>query len=504
MLVTSLHIGASSVSLLIAQRNDAGEIAPIDFLEQPAPLAHDIFGRGAIAPATTERIVAILQGFQKTLSELGLSTTDLTRACATNILTEATNHEPFLLRIQVACGLRLTIIDDGEMTRLIYLKTQRRLLDTPAMRKGNSLVIHVGPGNTRALMFHNGEIARYTSYRLGTHRTREAVQESHTEGTALLEVIRQHASGNLEQISIDYANDTIESLLIIGYEAQLIASSLGKPGSPCTLRQLKQLTQQACLLSDYDLVHRFKLDYHTAEALLPAMQIAISVTEILRLNQLYIPHSEYEQGLLHDLLISKTLIGKFEQEVLRATRILARRYLSDSRHGEHVSRICQILFEKLQDLHQLGPHEFLLLQCAAILHEVGSYISPRLHHKHSLYIILNSEIFGLNRLDITIVALIARYHRHAMPQAEHPHYCDLSMDDRIRVCKLASLLRVADALERTHHQRVNFIQVSHSGGKLTLTLPNVNDATVERLAMQSKSDLFTQTFGLEVEVEVEP
>ena len=502
MLVTSLHIGASSVSLLIAERSADGSINPIDFLEQPAPLAHDIFGRGIIAAATIERIVAIVHGFQKTLAELGLPTIDLTRACATNVLTEAANHEPFLLRIQVACGLRLTIIDDGEMTRLIYLKTQRRLLDTPALRKGCTLVIHVGPGNTRALMFRNGEIARYTSYRLGTHRTREAIQESQAEGQALLEVIRQHTSGNLEQIRHDFENDKIEALLIIGYEVQLIAPSLGKPGTPCSVRQLRQLTQQAAALSDYDLVHRFNLDYHTAEALLPAMEIAIAVTEILHLTHLYIPHSEYEQGLLHDLLISKDLIGTFEKEVLRATHILAHRYHSDPRHSDHVSRLSLHLFEQLQDLHQLGPHEALLLQCAAILHEVGSYISPRLHHKHSLYIILNSEIFGLNRLDITLVALIARYHRHAMPLPEHPHYGDLTMEDRIRVCKLASILRVADALERTHHQRVNEILVTRENGKLTLLLHGINDATVERLAMQSKSDLFTQTFGLQVRIEV--
>jgi exopolyphosphatase/guanosine-5'-triphosphate,3'-diphosphate pyrophosphatase len=159
------------------------------------------------------------------------------------------------------------------------------------------------------------------------------------------------------------------------------------------------------------------------------------------------------------------------------------------------------LFESLQDMHKLGPHEALLLQCAAILHEVGSYISPRLHHKHSQYIILNSEIFGLDRLDITLVALIARYHRHSTPRPEHQCYADLKVEDRIRVCKLASILRVADALERTHHQRVHEIGIVIRRDKMILKLKGINDVTVEQLAMQSKADLFTQTFGLQVAVE---
>jgi exopolyphosphatase/guanosine-5'-triphosphate,3'-diphosphate pyrophosphatase len=503
MQVISLHIGASSVSLLIGEQAADGTITPIDFLEQPAPLAHDIFGRGAISPSTTERIVSIIHGYQKTLRELGLPEKQLTRAVATNILPEATNHDVFLNRIRVACGVHLDPIDDGEMTRLIYLKTRRRLMDTPAMKRNCTLVIHVGPGNTRALLFKKGVIARYTSYRLGTHRTREAVQNSNAEGAALLDLIRQHASGNLEQIRLDYESEKIEALVIIGYEIQLMAPFLNKPGQACPLKTIKQLIQQAAELSDYDLVRKFNLDYHTAEALLPAMEIAIAITEMLRLPEMFLPVSDYEQGLLHDLLISKTLIGTFEEEVLRATHILAERYHSDPRHGDHVSKLCLHLFTHLQDLHQMGDHEALLLQCAAILHEVGSYISPRSHHKHSQYIILNSEIFGLDRLDITLVALVARYHRHSTPRPDHPDYADLSADDRVRVCKLASLLRVADALERTHHQRVNDIGIVLQQDKMILKLSGVTDATVEQLAMESKADLFTQTFGRSVVVETD-
>ncbi len=503
MPLASLHVGASSVSLLIAQRCEDGSIQPIDFLEQPAPLAHDIFGQGFISQSTTEHIVEIIHGFQNALAELGRSTESLTRAVATNILSEASNHETFLNRIRIACGIRIDPIDNGEMTRLIYLKTRRRLQDTPAMKRDSTLVIHVGPGNTRALLFKHGVISRYTSYRLGTHRSREAVHQSNAEGSALLQLIRQHASGNLEQIRLDYENEGIQALVIIGYEIQLISSALSKPGQACPIKKLRQLTNEAANLSDHDLVRRYNLDYHTAEALLPALEINISIADMLQLPEIHVPSSEYEQGLLLDLLVSKKLIGTFEQEVLRATHNLAHRYHSDPRHADHVSKLCQHLFEQLQSLHQLGPHEALLLQVAAILHEVGSFISPRSHHKHSEYVILNSEIFGLDRLDITLVALIARYHRHSCPRPDHPHYADLSTDDRIRVCKLAAILRVADALERTHHQRVEEIEVRIVKDKLHLRLRGISDATVEQLAMESKADLFTQTFGLQVVVETD-
>jgi len=190
-----------------------------------------------------------------------------------------------------------------------------------------------------------------------------------------------------------------------------------------------------------------------------------------------------------------------DQEVLRSARILALRYQSDKSHGEHVASLCQHLFDELQDLHGMSKHDAMLLQVAAILHEVGTFVSPRAHHKHSEYIILNSEIFGLDKQDITMVAMISRYHRHSGPRVDHPNYRELDTNDRIRVSKLSAILRVADALERTHDQRVHEIIVRRDERRLRLVLPGVTDAAVERLAMASKADLFEQVFGLEVVID---
>jgi exopolyphosphatase/guanosine-5'-triphosphate,3'-diphosphate pyrophosphatase len=500
-LLSALHIGASSVSMMVAEHNPDGSLVPVDFLEQPVPIARDIFRLGSVSQTTIERIVSIIKGYQKSLAELGLDPHNVTRAATTNILTEAANHETVMNRIRIACGLRVATIDDGEMTRLIYLKTRRRLYDLPALRQNTTIVVHVGPGNTRALLFQNGLITRYTSYRMGTHRTREAVEGSHAEGPAMLRVIREHVSGNLAQIRFDFSDVTIDGMIIIGDEIQSVASNLIQNTAVCHVRLLRQFTIDTSMLSEVESVKRFQLDYQTAEALIPALEINLAIAEYLKLTEIHIPTTEYEQGLLHDLLLSRDLTGNFAVEVIRAASILAERYQSDPSHGAHVAELCARFFDELTALHQLTAHDALLLQVAAILHEVGTYVSPRAHHKHSEYIILNSEIFGLDRLDVTLVALVARYHRHSGPRLDHPSYNSLSTEDRIRVCKLAAILRVADALERTHAQRVSQIEIRRDSNKLHLRLPSISDAAVERLAMASKADLFEQVFGLSVVID---
>ncbi len=496
--VTAVHIGASSVSMLVAEPQENGRYSPIDFLEQPAPLARDIFRYGEIGGDTTERIVEILGGFVAAAREYGATPERNARAVATNILVEASNHERFLNRVRIACGLEINPIDDGEMTRLIYLKTRRRLLDTPPMKRRSAMVLHVGPGNTRALLFEDGAIRRYTSYRLGAHRTRESIEGSHSGGEAMLRVIRENASGNLAQLKFDYHDVRIGTLVLIGYEIQQISRFLTDASGSCGPKTLRRLSAAAAEMSDLELVQHFQTDYQSAEALVPAIETNLAIAEALGIEDLHIPSSDYEQGLLQDILVSNQLTDSLDREVLRSARILASRFLSDPSHGEHVARISLHLFDELADLHRMGPHERMLLEVAAILHEVGTFISPRAHHKHSEYIILNSEIFGLDRRDVTVIALVGRYHRHSGPRLDHPTYRELSPGDRILVSKLAAILRVADALERTHDQRVHDIITRRSRHRLHLVLPGVSDVAVERLAMESKGDLFEQVFGLEV------
>lgn len=498
--VVALHIGASSVSLLIAE-NDGTKDHPIDFLEQPAPVARDIFREGRITPATTERVVEIIAGFQQALSELGIDPRELERAVATNIVYEAENHESFLTRLRIACGIDLELLDDGEMTRLIYLKTRRQLRNIPTIRKKTTLVLHVGPGNTRALLFQDGSITRYTSYRLGTHRTREAVEGSSAEGEALLRVIREHASGNLSQLLFDYRDVEIEELVAIGYDLQVMARFAAQADEPLTPAALRKLATRAAAMSDQEMVRAFRIDHHTAEALIPAIEINLAVADIFRRKRIHVPPGDYERGLLRDMLSSRRISKGLGKEVVRSARILAARYRSDPRHGKHVARMCRWLFDELTQLHQLEEHDGLLLRVAAILHEVGGFVSPRAHHKHSEYIILNSEIFGLDRLDVTVIALVARYHRHSGPSLSHQAYRDLSIADRVRVSKLAAILRVADALERTHDQRVKDFSLQLEPGRIRLRLGGITDVAVERLAMQSKGDVFEEVFGLKVVVE---
>ncbi len=502
-LISAIHIGAGSVSMLIgAPSDDEGKVIPIDFFEQPVPIARDVFGKGRVGRPVIERIVRILKEYRAALSELAIPNGLPNRVVATNILAEATNQETILNRVQVACGLDVEPLDDGEMTRLIYMQSQALLNSVKKFAKQNTLVVHVGPGNTRVLYFSRGQISQYSSYRLGAFRAYEAIQTSQPRGEAIISMLREQTRASIDSIYYDYRSNAVDQVVVIGHEMQMIANHVGKASTKgVTTTELRRFLVKICDMSADQRVHEFQLDYAHADSVVAAVKINTRLAESFEAKRIFIPSEDYETEILTQLPFSSSLTRRFQKEVMQSAISIARRYKIDTGHAQHVEKLSVKLFDTLTHLHQLGSRERLLLSVAALLHETGNFITVRAHHKHSYYIIRHSEIFGLSEADIEIVALIARYHRHSPPKSTHDGYSEISRENRMIVSKLSAILRVADALDRAHSQRVQDVTVRLTESRLYIGIADLRDIAVEQLAMESKADMFRNIYGLDVVLE---
>src|SRR4029078_5800588 len=134
-----------------------------------------------------------------------------------------------------------------------------------------------------------------------------------------------------------------------------------------------------------------------------------------------------------------------EHQVLASAEAVGHRYRFDRAHGRHVAMLATSLFDQCLEEHGLGGRERLLLRVAALLHDIGVYVSLRAHHKHSQYLLAALQIFGLADEETAMVANIARSPRRALPQPSHPPYAALDRRERLTVDKLAAILRLANA-----------------------------------------------------------
>jgi exopolyphosphatase/guanosine-5'-triphosphate,3'-diphosphate pyrophosphatase len=213
-----------------------------------------------------------------------------------------------------------------------------------------------------------------------------------------------------------------------------------------------------------------------------------------------VPDASLRAGLLLDVTQADSRQGfeDFSRQVLASAAALGDKYRWDVAHARTVAQLSVSVFDQLRSEHGLSDRERVLLEVAALLHDIGNYVNLRGHHKHTWYLLSVSEIFGLSRDDMSIVANVARYHRRAMPQKSHLPYMALDRDARLTVNKLSAILRLANALDADHLQKVKDVKVLSEDDEWVLEVDGAGDLTMERLASLARADFLTEVFGRRV------
>jgi exopolyphosphatase/guanosine-5'-triphosphate,3'-diphosphate pyrophosphatase len=178
----------------------------------------------------------------------------------------------------------------------------------------------------------------------------------------------------------------------------------------------------------------------------------------------------------------------------------ARQCQFEQEHSQQVTRLALRLFDELASVHGLGSADRELLQYGGLLHDIGWIDGQKGHHKASRDMILREPMLPLEQRDRVVVALIARYHRKALPRPDHKHFASLPTQEQARVGILAGLLRVADGLDRSHGDLVTDLRCEASDSVIRVVAVCNEDAEDEIWAARKKADLLARALGRRVEV----
>jgi exopolyphosphatase/guanosine-5'-triphosphate,3'-diphosphate pyrophosphatase len=172
----------------------------------------------------------------------------------------------------------------------------------------------------------------------------------------------------------------------------------------------------------------------------------------------------------------------------------------EKEHALHVTKLALKIFDETAMLHKLGNNEREYLEAASILHEAGIFVSHSAHHRHSYYLIRNTEMLGFTENEKEIIANAARYHRKSHPKQKHPDYAKLSADDQLIIKKLASILRIADGLDRSHTSSIKDIKckIENKSVLFQIETSSSENTELEIWGAESKKHLFEETFETEV------
>jgi exopolyphosphatase / guanosine-5'-triphosphate,3'-diphosphate pyrophosphatase len=507
-LLAVIDVGTTALRMAIAQSDAAAVIRPLEAVTQAVDLGKDTFTRGAISHATTEQCVAALRSFRRLLDEYGITRPDRIHAVATSAVREAANRQAFLDRLFIATGIEVEVIDEPEVNRYTYLSVLPLLETVPMLRKRNLMLVEVGAGSTEFLRLREGQVVASQSHRLGALRMREMLEEFRAPTARHRAILEEHILRTVERVSAEMGTRMGMPVLALGGDARFAARQILKHPDDehvwrVPLEAFARLTDRILRLSVDEIVDRYALPYPEAESLGPALLTCMLLARAFRRKVVKVADVTLREGLLAELASQDYWLEKTREQVIHSALDLGRKYGFDEEHACNVARHSRLLLDAIEDAHGLSARHKLILTVAALLHEIGQFVSTRNHHKHSMYLIRNGSLFGLGARDLDLAAQVARYHRRAVPKPSHEEYMNLNREDRIAVAKMAAVLRVADALNRGTGRFIREMTIRRERDRMVITARNVGDVTLEQMALDEKATLFEQVYGLGVVLRTE-
>ncbi|WP_056990464.1 hypothetical protein [Liquorilactobacillus mali] len=312
-------------------------------------------------------------------------------------------------------------------------------------------------------------------------------------------VLDDYIGSKLEHLKHVFANQTMPSNLIL-QDALIINKKFipyDQTSYTMPLEEFNNLYRKVTNASDQFLMDYFEVDEN----------VITSVTSYFLLLHKIVKLTKARNIILTDITVSDGLaieraqrIGlrkqNFDELILTTAENMATRYLTSKSHRKNVTLIAMHLFDQLKKLHHLGQRERLLLQVSCILADIGNYINQQGHYNHSAYILQSTKVLGLSNTENLIIAEIARYHSSESPSSNDTHFRNLDPDVQMKVAKLSSFLRIADALDDSREEKIRKISVSLHETELIIFAYSNQNIALEQWSFSNKAKLFEKVFGL--------
>lgn len=458
----------------------------------------------------TERGIEALKRFKGLADSAGAKV----RAIATSAVREALNQQEFIKKVYDEVGIKIEVASGVEEARYIYLGILQAL---PVFNK-RMLLIDIGGGSTEFLIGYQRDIIYDNSLKLGAIRLTQRFFPGKEIESKQVKACRRFISG--------YMTNVTRELLKYSWE-----TSVGSSGTITNLANIINVKRGSApdaklnnftftrdeLFETVDII----LEARTAKQrikipgldparvdIIPAGALIIEqIFKELGIKEMTISEYALREGIIFDTIEKEYMFRQsnhLSDIRFRSVMHVMENFRIEKEHALHVTDLALKIFDETKQLHRLSSAEREYLEAASILHEAGAFVSHSAHHRHSYYLIRNTEMLGFTENEKEIIANIARYHRKSHPKPKHTDFSKLTPEDQLIIRKLAAILRIADGLDRSHTSSVKNITCRIEGKTVNFILQTNGSENneLEIWGAETKKALFEETFGAEVKFSI--
>lgn len=484
MKLAAIDIGTNSIHMIVVQVNRNSTFDVIEREKEMVKLGEGVFATNRLSDRAYEEGLEVIRRYVQLADQLGV---DEIITAATSATREAQNGGGFLDAIVKETGIAPQVISGKEEARLIFLAVRQAI----ALKGEKALVLDIGGGSTEAVVGDEQEVLFRSSIKLGVRRLLDMFEHQGPIGKEALKVLEAH----IKQIARDVINEakkysfsqvigTSGTIRTLG-EAVLVengSNNLSTVNAEKVQRSdLEKLTKKLLNAEVDDRTDVKGVSTRRADAIHLGGVLLTQLLKLAEAEEITLCDASLREGLIIDYIQQYakegTAFPEHQDLRYRSAAQLALKFDVDLEQSSHVAALAIQLFKELSSLHELTEYEQNILECAALLYEVGQYISFKRYHKNSRYIIKHARLRGFTNEEILLVGHVARYHRKAEPSKKQKKYRKMSKRQRNIVNVLSGILRIAIGLNTTKNQLVREVrcQISKKEVKIAPLSPSTLD-----------------------------
>ncbi|MDO5135657.1 MAG: HD domain-containing protein [Eubacteriales bacterium] len=494
----AVDIGSYEMSMKIFELSRRNGLKEVNDVRYRLELGKYVYASGTLGMDMVDTICEILTDFKRIMAEFGV---DEWRTCATSVFREMKNPIVVIEQIFQRTGIRVEVLSNSEQHFLGYQSIAALENGFKKMIQKGTAILDVGGGSLQVSLFDKDALVTTQNLKMGSIRVRERLRQLEKTAIHYDQLVGEFIRNDLTSFQRLYLKDReVKSLILMGdFLSETIFKDVVED-TIITKEEFLRAYENAVNKSPQAISESMGIDLEYASLIVPTLVICKNFIDVFHAESLWVPGVSLLDGIAYDYGERKKIIKNvhnFENDILVASKNIAKRYATGKEHIAGTTNLALGIFDSMKKIHGLGARERLLLQIAVQLHDCGKYISMGDVGECSYRIIMATEIIGLSREERQTIANIVRYNTE-----EFVYYDDFKSElgvDRgkyLLIAKLAAILRLANAMDRSHHQKIKGLRAALKDRELVLVFDADQDISLELGLLKEKVEFFEEVFGI--------
>lgn len=499
----AVDVGSNYLKISIYNIDNTGSADIVDQAVKPTNIGRDTFSTGKISVDTIQKTCSDMKKFSEMMKEYKIKRC---RAVSTSGIREATNRQYILQQIKLHTGINVEVINISQERFYVMKALKYKTFGMEFAKKDATLIVNITTGYVEVSLFDSGNLSFTEHVHIGSLRVKETL-DSLRDGTLdFSDITEQYIESKLYFAKSNITKFKIKNFIALGGELHTMQKLAGEiygekySGDNRMDRGIfKKLYKKVKKMSTDQFFFEYGIPKRKSHLLLPTVIIFHSFFNMTGAGSIYMPDVDLGLGIVYD--IADHIFGFKRQEslindILSSAQFISHKYRVNEAHADYVEKISTSIFTQTRRFHKLGEREKLYLQVSSRLHDVGNFIDISGHENQSYNIIISQDILGFSRRELSIIANTAKYHSSMVPSENDYGYFILDSRDRMIVSVLSAILKLSEALDASHLQKIQDIKLASSGNKLYFNIISGEDLTLEEWEFKKNSLFFEEVLGI--------